>query len=662
MKNKLLISLTLNIFVSFSSFSQYQHFLQYVTPYLSSPVVSGFYHINPNNSFQPGYLYQQYRLNTPDLDNQMALLDYHTDSLVGYTHYKYQQLYKNIPIEGAGCIEHFNEFNKLVYINAKLIDSIKQDAKPKIGPDEAIITLIDKLNTSARTSFAWDSPEYETQMQQDMNDSTATWYPDAKLIFAVDTFKNMTMVISGDRYKLAYAIPITFLNPFETIIYHIDANTGDVIKTIKTTCNDGPASISNYGMVNIDTEWQGGFAQNFNLKANDNGRSIHTKIANLDHPWWTIFNVTDDDDVWGTNESKETTAHYLTTKSWDFYKNYFSRNGQDNDGIPIRILSQYNSFDSFFTFGNNNNYLKFGTSDLGGYEGAEPSIVAHEFTHGVIHHSSQLGKTYESGALNEALSDIFGVVIQCKMLDQDQTDWIFGNLIATDEFNKRSFSAPKTLGTHLDLFGNKLTGQPDTYYGEFWQSDSQDSGGIHINSGVINKWFYLLSDGDSGVNDNGDFYNLSGIGMSKSMKIAYYTMTSGLLNSSQFSDAREASIEAAIELFGNCSVEHQQTVDAWYAVGIGGLNNCNTTFIAENVNNEDFKVYPNPTNSILNFELPSCSKSVITITDLSGKILELFDSSDIYFSINLDSLLSGMYMIKIDNGKQIVTKKIILNK
>ena len=211
MKNKLLISLTLNIFVSFSSFSQYQHFLQYVTPYLSSPVVSGFYHINPNNSFQPGYLYQQYKLNTPDFDNQMALIDFHIDSLVGYSHYKYQQLYKNIPIEGAGCIEHFNELNKLVYVNAKLIDSIKQDTKPRLGPDEAIATLIDRLNSNSRTNFAWDSPDYEYEIQHDLNDPNATWYPDAKLIFAVDTFKNMTMVISGDRYKLAYAIPITFL-------------------------------------------------------------------------------------------------------------------------------------------------------------------------------------------------------------------------------------------------------------------------------------------------------------------------------------------------------------------------------------------------------------------------------------------------------------------
>ncbi len=180
MKNRAILLLVFNFYISINCFSQYQHFLQYITPYLSSPVVSGFYHINPSNSFQPGYLYQQYRVNTPDFDNQMILIDYHVDSLVGYSHYKYQQLYKNIPVEGAGCIEHFNESNKLKYINAKLVDSIKQDTKPRFGPDEAINLLLEKLNSSGRTSFAWDSPEYEAQIQQDMNDSTATWYPDGK--------------------------------------------------------------------------------------------------------------------------------------------------------------------------------------------------------------------------------------------------------------------------------------------------------------------------------------------------------------------------------------------------------------------------------------------------------------------------------------------------
>jgi Zn-dependent metalloprotease len=662
MKNKLLISLTLNIFVSFSSFSQYQHFLQYVTPYLSSPVVSGFYHINPNNSFQPGYLYQQYRLNTPDLDNQMALLDYHTDSLVGYTHYKYQQLYKNIPIEGAGCIEHFNEFNKLVYINAKLIDSIKQDAKPKIGPDEAIITLIDKLNTSARTSFAWDSPEYETQMQQDMNDSTATWYPDAKLIFAVDTFKNMTMVISGDRYKLAYAIPITFLNPFETIIYHIDANTGDIIKTLNTSFNDGPAIISNYGQKIIDTQWKGGITQGYILKTNDNNRAIHTKKNGA--IWNLTGEVNDNDDNWDMNHIRETSVHYLTTAAWDFYKLYFNRSGQDNNNIDIRVHSQWEKNDAKFFPHKNNKYntLKFGLSDLEGYLGAAPTIVGHEFTHGVIHHTSHLIGENESGAINESFCDIFGVIFQTNMLDQGVIDWTFGNSVALDDLNRRSLSDPKSLGQHKDDFGFLVIGQPDTYLGEFWYPGGYDHGGIHMNSGVINKWFYILTNGESGINDNNDNYNISGIGMSKSMKIVYHTMTSGLLNSSQFTDVRESTIESAIALFGYCSIEHQRTIDAWYAVGIGGLNECQMTLTEENIADGEILIYPNPTSSILYFELPSSENYTVTILDLSGKNVQSFTSKEIYFSRNIESLCNGTYIVQIQNGMQIINKKIYINK
>ena len=662
MRKKLLFIITFHFGLSLHSFGQYQHFIQFINPYLSSPVESGFYRINPNNVFIPGQLYHQYRVSTPDLDNQMALIDYHTDSLVGYNHYKYQQLYKNIPIEGAGCIEHFNQQNKLVYINAKLVDSIKQDVTPKLDPKDAISSLIQKLNGLGRNEFAWNNPEYEQQIQDDMNDVNATWYPDAALLFAVDTFKNMTMVISGSRYKLAYAIPITFLNPFETVIYHVDANTGDIIKTVKTSCSDGPAVIINYGQKIIDTQWQGGFNFNYNLKANDNGRSIHTKKADLDQPWSNLDDFTDHDDNWVLDQAKETTVHYLATQSWDFYKNYFNRNGMDNNGGPIRIFSQYNIYDATYTFENGYNYLKFGSSIYDSYLGSEPSIVAHEFTHGVIQHTSQLGNTYESGALNEAFSDIFGVVIQSKMLDQNNTDWIFGNLVGNDDFNKRSLSEPKTLGLHLDSFGNLILGQPDTYDGEFWQNDGQDDGGIHINSGVVNKWFYLLSDGESGTNDNGDFYDISGIGMSKSMEIAYYTLTSGLLNSSQFIDARIASIESAIELFGECSQEHQQTENAWFAVGIGAMNNCNDLNTNENNGDLDFKVYPNPTNSQLNLKLPSYSNSVIEITDLSGEILQRFETNDLHFSINLDSFTNGMYFITLYNGCQKVTKKITLNK
>ena len=91
---------------------------------------------------------------------------------------------------------------------------------------------------------------------------------------------------------------------------------------------------------------------------------------------------------------------------------------------------------------------------------------------------------------------------------------------------------------------------------------------MHTNSGVQNHWFYLLSEGGSGVNDNGYVYNVEGIGLDHAEQIAYRNLTVYLMPGSQYFDAREGSMNAAIDLFGNDSPELQSVVDAWNAVGV----------------------------------------------------------------------------------------------
>lgn len=149
------LSLT-SFFILISSFifGQHQQYETYISPYLSAPIESGFFYFNQPNSIQPGLLYQQYKLNAPDLNNDMLLIDTHTDNLVGLTHYKYQQLYKTIPIEGAGCIEHFTKSGSLVFLNAKIADSINSDARPRFTPEEAIEDLISLINRDGKLKFA----------------------------------------------------------------------------------------------------------------------------------------------------------------------------------------------------------------------------------------------------------------------------------------------------------------------------------------------------------------------------------------------------------------------------------------------------------------------------------------------------------------------------
>ncbi len=126
-------------------------------------------------------------------------------------------------------------------------------------------------------------------------------------------------------------------------------------------------------------------------------------------------------------------------------------------------------------------------------------------------------------------------------------------------------------------------GHPDTYLGQHWYAGGGDNGGVHYNSGVLNHWFYLLSIGKTGVNDNGDNYAVTGIGIEKAARIAYRTESVYLTANSQYKDARTYSIQAAIDLFGAGSPEVAQTVNAWYAVGVYDLTSIPTNLTATTV-------------------------------------------------------------------------------
>lgn len=644
------------------SFGQYQIYEQLLMPYLSDSIQSGYFHFNTPNNIQAGSLYQFYRTNAPDLNNNMILIEHHVDSLVGIAHYKYQQTFMNIPIEGAGCIEHYTKEGSLFCINAKIADSIKKNHEPKITEKKAIEELLKKLSQSKDILFAWEDPDWEQQIRTDMTDSSATWFPTAKLIWAIDTMKNMQLIIPGSRYNLAYKISVTFIQPdYETFIYYVDANTGDILKYNSTRIYDGPAGVYGYGSKTIDTQWKGGFTQKYILETNDATRVIHTKKNPLGNTAWAFLNNTkDDDDNWGNTYLTETSTHYHVATSWDYFRTVFGRTGQNNLSREIRVRTQWNDANAYFEpNGGSSNNMTFGKS--GGWDyGLEPSIVAHEFAHGVTHHTANLSNSYESGALNESYSDIFGIVIQAMMLDGGTTDWIIGNFIPNTP--TRSLKYPNSLGYHFDALGNQQVGQPDTYEGINWYTGTNDNGGVHINCGVQNKWFYLLAYGEDDVNDFSNYYDINGIGMTKAARISYYALTSFLMNSSQFSDSRQATILSAKMLYGECSLEHQATIDAWYAVGIGNENECSFTLSLNDITSKAVSVFPNPANAIITFDLPALTNQPIRIVDLAGNLVKEFESNQFIFQTDISEFANGVYLVNFNfNGSQIV-KRIIIQK
>src|SRR5690606_16148639 len=91
---------------------------------------------------------------------------------------------------------------------------------------------------------------------------------------------------------------------------------------------------------------------------------------------------------------------------------------------------------------------------------------------------------------------------------------------------------------------------PDTYEGIHWSYSNDASQAKYINIGVVNYWYYLLVEGGSGVNDNADVYDVDGIGRHSAARILYRAMYAYLGPTTQFADAKNATIYSAMDLFG----------------------------------------------------------------------------------------------------------------
>ena len=273
--------------------------------------------------------------------------------------------------------------------------------------------------------------------------------------------------------------------------------------------------------------------------------------------------------------------HWGMQRTYDFYKKFFDRDSFDDKGTPIYNLfympDTTKHYGQYFLYTPMNNAcaINAGTSQMvygmgsrdGGiacmYPVVELTVMSHEMTHMVTHSTADLVYLGESGALNESFSDLMGISVKKYVLGNDAS-WSIGEGVMEQFPVMRSLENPKT-----SMDG--MRGCPDTYQGEFWMDteDKADNGGVHINSGVQNKWYFLLTDGGSGTNDNDYSYEVTGIGIEKSQQIAYRTLTVYATRESQYADIRLASLQAAKDLYGENGVEVEAVEKAWKAVGVG---------------------------------------------------------------------------------------------
>lgn len=493
-------------------------------------------------------------------------------------HVRYLLLYQNLPVEGGYCTVHFK--NGQPNVAEGFIDNIdkKMSLTPTIRKQDAIMLASKYLESEVKKRARFTRFKVIDQKYRDSPD---------ELVFFRPQDRDMATL----SYKLA----------FENSIVFVDAGTGKVLAQRNIVSNfkqSGPTvanepqekkDINNYGDVAdliLHTRYSG--VQTVKGVKNYQGLYKLLDITRTNsyigvRPYGGVFPEYDFykqpsnefayPATFGSNDAA-LDALFAFQKTYDYFKFVHLRNGFDNDpvgnGMTISAFIHYPSGG----FGWDNAAWDGGKFLIGdGYNNqndpqnyqpnpvASLDILAHEYGHAVTDYSSNLfalDMDSEAYNISEGLSDIFGACVENyvngqNILPAPKEVWLDGSEVKP--------------GGYRNLMNPKLNGQPNTYLtSPEWLAGPGNDG--HRRSTIVSHWFYLLAEGGSGTNDNGDEYAVTGISFAKAEKIIYKAIFWLGGSNTTFHGMRTATLIAADELYGYNSEEARQVGLAWYAVGL----------------------------------------------------------------------------------------------
>lgn len=446
-------------------------------------------------------------LGIDDVNKELKILDIVKDEL-GYTTIKFVQVIEGIEVEGTLMNVHFDENGIIVSVNGNLEENkeVKELGSENISDKEAI--------EIAKKQFEYKELKVEPKAEK--------------------------MIINEDNKNYeAYKVNIYYTEPTRgSYDVFVEASSGQVVKIQSKIRFNTPVKGSGIDVLGKTKELKlsevEGLYGMLDL-TNPSTKAITT--YDMDNGTWNGYVVSNNTPQFNEEVHKASvSAHYNAEQVINFYKNLFDRNSLDNNGMEINSFTHYDyNYNNAFWDGYEMVYGD-GDGEEFTYLSGDLDIVGHEMTHGVIEYTANFDYRNQPGALNESMADVFGVLIATYdkydvanggSWSFNVADWVVGDDVYTPNIKGdalRSLSSPTLYyqPEHMDNYEYLL------------DTEEEDWGGVHINSGIPNKAAYNIA---------------SVIGMEKTARIYYRALNNYMTPNTDFEQARSCIVQAAKDLY-----------------------------------------------------------------------------------------------------------------
>lgn len=403
-----------------------------------------------------------------------------TTEIDGDHYYRLQQNYQGIPVYGRTAVYVTDEEHAVVSVTGNLLDT-KMDGNltPNVSKNQVLTSI---------KSYQKEVLGFEDSIETEIEELSEY---------------ELNIYNSDGNGRLVYSICV---NGYEYLVDAQDASVYLVNCLVRTDSVTG--DLQGQIQVHKDVSYEENDGV-YRLEDSERKSSVYT--ADNQFRFWKLWNSDwhvkgKNLVVWEENGAPDVSAvdaFVYIQKAYEYFDVELGNRSIDGNGQkPIMVIDRWPNLKDNAAFSSEKEIFKIGKASISDYtQSAYLDVVAHEYMHGVEYNHSEMIYSGESGAVMEALSDIFGELVEA--WDRKRApDWIHSKELL-DELEEKGANSARIHQYIRDISSPAKTGYPDIYHGDNWADTTnlnKDHGGIHTNCTVISHAAYLMwygIDGDA---------------------------------------------------------------------------------------------------------------------------------------------------------------------